>query len=263
MSHVTAPYPPGTPCWVDLIAPDQRLAVDFYRRVLHWEAEVLPHGSGHRTVFRFKGRPVAGINTIRNQDGSIPELSPAAVWTTCLATKDVDAAAEAVSVDGGAVLVPGADRTGISRTALVRDPSGAVFGLWQADAEAALPGAAFVGEVGSFAWNELYTADPAAVAPFYSTVLGIEVTPVESAPGIYVFTVDGRPVAALSDSENLPRSAYPTWLTYFAVADLDAARTELGRAGGSVLGDTFDTPLGRAGVARDPQGAFFGLVQLP
>lgn len=37
MPEVTAEhYQPGTPCWVDLMAPDQRAALDFYCGLFGW-----------------------------------------------------------------------------------------------------------------------------------------------------------------------------------------------------------------------------------
>ena len=37
MSPRTAPWPPGTPCFVDLMAPDVEAAGRFYGAVLGWE----------------------------------------------------------------------------------------------------------------------------------------------------------------------------------------------------------------------------------
>ncbi|MDP9397183.1 MAG: hypothetical protein M3P96_04880 [Actinomycetota bacterium] len=36
MSIRTSPWPPGVPCWVDLIAPDVAAAKAFYGAVLGW-----------------------------------------------------------------------------------------------------------------------------------------------------------------------------------------------------------------------------------
>lgn len=53
--------------------------------------------------------------------------------------------------------------------AVVADPAGAVFCLWEKKGHA---GAETVNEHGALTWNELVTPDPSLVAPFYAEVLG-------------------------------------------------------------------------------------------
>ena len=44
MSEVTTPYEPGTPCWVDLMVPDQQAALDFYGDLFGWSGRIGPPG---------------------------------------------------------------------------------------------------------------------------------------------------------------------------------------------------------------------------
>jgi uncharacterized protein len=51
------------------------------------------------------------------------------------------------------------------------------------------------------------------------------------------------------------------WMTYFAVADADAAAEAVRRAGGTVHREAFDVPgVGRIVIASDPGGAAMGLM---
>src|SRR5207248_6091067 len=61
MPEVTAPYAPGTPCWVDLAAPDQQAAIDFYSGLFGWTGQIGPPETGGYAVCELKGKPVAGI----------------------------------------------------------------------------------------------------------------------------------------------------------------------------------------------------------
>lgn len=61
MSDVTARYQPGTPCWVDLAAPDQQAAIDFYSSVFGWTGEVGPPETGGYAVCELDGKPVVSI----------------------------------------------------------------------------------------------------------------------------------------------------------------------------------------------------------
>jgi len=53
------------------------------------------------------------------------------------------------------------------------------------------------------------------------------------------------------------------WHVYFAVADADATAAKIKQAGGSIVAEPFDTPIGKMAVAADPQGAVFSLFQAP
>jgi predicted enzyme related to lactoylglutathione lyase len=52
-------------------------------------------------------------------------------------------------------------------------------------------------------------------------------------------------------------------MTYFAVADADAAAAAVGATGGTVLREPVDSPHGRLAVVADPWGAAFTVIRLP
>lgn len=162
MPDVTSPYTPGTPCWVDLLVPDQQAALDFYRDLFGWQGEAGSPETGGYAVCTLNGKPVAGIMTAMNPDGSKPDPAPPAAWTTYLATTDVSAAERAITDNGGQVTMSAMDVLTLGRMAVASDPTGAAFGLWQARD---FPGAGIVNEPGAVIWNEVNTTDPAAASP--------------------------------------------------------------------------------------------------
>ncbi|MFF7636478.1 VOC family protein [Kitasatospora sp. NPDC008050] len=262
MPDVTGPYAPGTPCWVDLMAPDQQAALDFYRDLFGWQGEVGPPDTGGYAVCTLNGKPVAGVMTAMNPDGSKPDPMPPTVWTTYLATADLDATQQAVTANGGQVMMPAMDVMTIGRMAVVSDPTGAVLGLWQARE---FTGAGVVNEPGALTWNELNTSDPKAAAAFYDKALGVDVEPMEGAEGYFGLSVDGRPVAGmqgLATIPGLPPGTPSHWLTYFAVDDTDSTVDALVRAGGNVLKPPFDMMAGRMAIVQDPQGGTFAVINV-
>ena len=49
-------YPPGVPCWIDLVQPDPQATEAFYRDLFGWEANPLAMGDGGGTwMFRVPG----------------------------------------------------------------------------------------------------------------------------------------------------------------------------------------------------------------
>ncbi|MFJ9411161.1 VOC family protein [Streptomyces sp. NPDC101393] len=260
MSDVTGPYAPGTPCWVDLMVSDQQAALDFYRDLFGWQGEVGPPETGGYAVCSLNGKPVAGIMTAMNRDGTKPDPTPPPVWTSYLATADVDATERKIVSNGGQVMMPGMDVMTLGRLSVASDPTGAVFGLWQAKD---FPGAGIVNEPGAIIWNELDTSDTDAASSFYSTALGITAAPMEGGGGYYALNVDGRTVGgmqALSNIDGLPTGTPSHWLPYFAVDDTDSTVDALIRAGGNVLKPPFDMMAGRMAVVQDPQGAVFAVI---
>lgn len=255
MPEVTEPYKPGTPCWIDLMVPDQQAALDFYRDLFGWQGEVGPPETGGYSVCTMEGKAVAGIMAAMSPDGG---PTPPTVWTTYLATADVDATVQKINAAGGSVMMPGTDVTTIGRMAVAADPTGGAFGLWQAGDFA---GAQLVNETGALLWNELDTTDVKAASAFYSAALGIEAAPMEGSEDYFSLSVDGRVVGGMQGMEHLPPGTPSHWLVYFAVDDTDSTVDALIRARGNVLVPPFDMVAGRMAVVQDPQGATFAVIK--
>ncbi|MEU0938886.1 VOC family protein [Embleya sp. NPDC005971] len=255
MPVVTNPYVPGTPCWVDLMVPDQQAALDFYRDLFGWQGEVGPPETGGYAVCSLNGKAVAGIMAAMSPDGGPP---PPTAWTTYLAAIDADATQEAIKKAGGRVIMPAMDVMTLGRMGVVAEPGGAVFGLWQARD---FGGSEVVNEPGAVIWNELNTGDVAATSAFCSTALGLEAAAMEGAEGYYALSAGDRVVAGMQDLTQLPPGTPAHWLTYFSVDDTDSTVDALVKAGGNVLKPPFDMMAGRMAVVQDPQGGAFAVIQ--
>lgn len=199
------------------------------------------------------GHDVAAIGQLPT-DRHLP-----AMWTTFLASDDVDLTAEMVRHCGGTVGVGPLDVDDAGRMVLASDPAGAVFGIWQA---APHMGKAITGVPRTPAWNELLTRDSVGVTKFYGTLFGYEEEPVASADVDYVtLHVKGHPVAGIHGvGTALPRDRGPHWLISFEVADTDEAVERVTDLGGHLLKPARNTPHGRVATVVDPEGAVFCLV---
>ncbi len=252
MPEITAPYAPGTPCWVDLMVPDQQAALDFYRDLFGWEGEPGGPETGGYAVCTFKGLPVAGIG---------PTMDPATptVWTTYLATDDADATMAKITKAGGQVMMPPMDVMDLGRMFVGVDPTGAAFGVWQ---HKEFIGAQLVNEPGGIAWNECLTRDPAAAGAFYAAVFGVGVEDMPGDMEYRTFQVGGRPVGGLFTMTDPQFTDIPPhWLTYFCVDDTDSTVDAAVKRGATVLMPAADTPFGRMSALRDPWGAVFSVIQ--
>ncbi|MCC9311041.1 VOC family protein [Kitasatospora sp. RB6PN24] len=258
MPVVTTPYTPGTPCWVDLAAPDQQAAIDFYKDLLEWQGEKGPEEFGGYAAMTLNGKAVAGIMAAAPMNGNPP---PPTAWTTYLSTDDADAAAARVGTNGGKVLFGPMTVGTVGRMFVAADPAGAVFGVWQ---PLDFFGAEIVNEPGAVIWNELDTNDIAGAKAFYQAALGIEIAPMEGPEGMpeyFALNVGGKTVGGAQSLANHPEGTPPHWAVYFAVDDAGSTVDAAVRAGGSVLVPAMDTPVGTMAALTDPQGAPFWVIK--
>ncbi|MBH0780296.1 VOC family protein [Nocardia bovistercoris] len=249
MPEITRVPPNGTPTWVDLGTPDHRRAMAFYAAVFGWEFEEGPAETGYYTLCLLRGEPVAALAPNPDPDAT------AFWWNLYFATDDCDAAVERVTSSGGTVAVPPEDVMDQGRLAIVLDPTGAQFGLWQGKAHI---GARIVDEPGSIVWSELATARADAAREFYTAVFDFTLEPMSGFDYTVLRRPDGHPIGGIQGE---PSAAATYWSTYFEVEDTDAALARVTEAGGTVVLTAKDTPFGRIAVARDPFGADFTLIR--
>ncbi|WP_149180334.1 VOC family protein [Streptomyces sp. TRM49041] len=245
---------PGTPCWVSLMVHGLDATQEFYGELFGWDFQPGPQQLGPYVRGLLDGKEVAGIGQLP-ADRDLP-----IAWTTYLASDDADDTAESIHCSGGTVAVGPLDAGDAGRMVICSDPSGAVFGVWQA---ADHLGTAVAGTHGTPVWNELLTQETDSVAKFYRTVFGYELDPLVSADMDFVtLLVEGRPVAALRGVGNaLPRDRGAHWMTWFEVTDPDASARQVVDLGGRVLHAPHDVAGGRRATVADPEGAVFTIVR--
>jgi predicted enzyme related to lactoylglutathione lyase len=262
-------YPPGVPCWVETWQPDAGAAARFYTELFGWEAEdtMPPDSPGSHFMCRLRGRDVAAIGS-RPPGGAPP---PVPVWSVYVQVKSADDAAAKVTGAGGSVVIVPFDSLDGGRMAIVADPAGAAFGLWQPSEHA---GAQLVNEPGAWAMSQLSTRDSDGAKAFYGAVFGwgadtfdmgeSEIT-LWRLPG-YEGGEPGQPVprdvigvmAPMSPGDDAP----PQWGVNFWVDDADATAAKAAELGGKVVVPPFDTSVGRDTVLADPQGAVFSVSKV-
>jgi uncharacterized protein len=151
------------------------------------------------------------------------------------------------------------------RMAVIADPTGAVFGVWQAGASI---GATLVNDPGCLTSNELSTSDPASASEFYSGLFGWRFDEQDTQGGPPYWTIFHGGAARGANGgmhELLPgqrEAGVPAhWMPYFTVASVDGALATSAEAAGACAAGPIDIPPGRIAVLQDPQGAFFGIFE--
>ncbi len=247
-------YPQGSPCWIDLGTSDLEAAKSFYAGLFGWDTPPGDPQYGGYTLAHKGPDAVAGLGPLM-----APEQSVA--WNSYFAAADCDATLAAVTAAGGAVVAPGMDIGDQGRMAVCADPTGAVFGIWQAGV---FPGAQVATEPDTWSWNELRTTDAAGAASFYATVFGVE-TEVGDVGGVEytLLKVDDRRVAGIMSMTGLfPPDVPAHWMTMFSVAELEESTATVEKLGGQSIGPVGEAEgIGRWIAVADPQGGMFTIVQ--
>ena len=244
-------WPAGTPCWVDLGAPDLASSIAFYQAVLGWSFVDTGEEFGHYSLAQVDGHSAAAIGP--KQDPGQPTA-----WTVYLASDDADSTAAAVTANGGTVLVAPFDIPGTGRMAVAMDTAGAAFGIWQ---QAGMIGAEIYNEPGGLAWTDARLTDPDSARRFYSAVFGYRYESLAGAPEHYTLFYQQDALLGGIGGMMDPAAGLPShWLPYFSVADADAAAAAATQAGGALQSPLMDSPFGRMAFMSDPDGAFFALV---
>src|SRR3954451_7728860 len=156
----------GVPCWVAAVHPDPDAAAAFYGELMGWETEDLMPADSPESyiVCRLRGRDVAGL--VSNGPAPAP---PKALWGTHVWVDSADATADAARQAGDTVIAKPFDSPGGGRVAVLADPSGAAFCLWEPQER---HGAQLVNEPSAWAMSLLSTPDPEAATDFYGALFG-------------------------------------------------------------------------------------------
>jgi uncharacterized protein len=250
-------HEPGTFSWVELLTPDIDAGKRFYAELFGWEWEENPVGDGSTySISKIDGKSVTGGYS------PPPEQETPPNWLSYVTVESADEAAEKAKELGGQVYAGPFDVLEAGRMAVLADPTGAVFSVWQPNQHI---GSEIVNVPGALTMTQLNTSDPETAASFYSDLFGWRIEQLDTGGGPPYWGIsraDGRlngGMMPLPDGEGMVSH----WLAYFVGTDLDADAKKIEELGGTVAVPPTPIPSGRFAVAQDPQGAFFALFEGP
>lgn len=236
----------GTFLWADLSAYRPQTARKFYSDLFGWAVPPQEYA-----IASYGNVPVAGLFQMPEKfiDMGMPSF-----WMSYIAVNNVETAIETARLHGGKVEIGPADFEGGGRYALIRDPLGAGFTVYEGRAlDGALTG------TGGRRGHALFVSDAAAVMPFYAALFGWSFGASDS--GTRQILNRSHVIAHLHE---IPDPAIRGKEQYWAIL-FDAppqAPDRIRSLGGQVVA-TVTLPEGPATVARDPDGAAFFTLQTP
>lgn len=258
---------PGSFIWYELMTTDPNAAARFYGAVVGWKIadRADPGGSpgmDYRSILRGDGGMAGGVLRLTEDTlshGARPQ------WLGYLHVEDVDGALRAIEADGGATHLPKMSLP-VGDIAMAADPMGTPFYVMRPVPPPGKPDA--VSDVFDptatqhVRWNELASPDLARAKAFYARHFGFQFNDVMNMGpmGDYCF-IDHHGVRLGAMMQKPPESPIASWLFYFGVPSVAAAKRAIEAGGGAVQMGPHQVPGGDwIVVATDPQGAPFGCV---
>jgi|SRR5581483_7815131 len=248
----------GSFCWIELATTDQAAAKTFYSGLFGWSPKDMPMGPDFiYTLFQLEGRDAAAGYTIRAEELA-QGLPPH--WMIYVSVDNADATAKRAAELGGYLIEPPFDVGTFGRMAVIQDPTGAIFSIWQPKEGI---GIQISGTDGTLCWADLNTKDRDGARKFYAELFGWEIAAEKNDPSGYMHIKNGEDfIGGMMPAEHQNPNAPPHWLAYFQVSDCKASAAKAKQLGATLyMEPMFMENVGTMSVVADPQRAVFALFQ--
>ena len=257
MANIDA-HPAGSFCWIELHTSDQNAAKSFYNALFGWEAHDNPMGpDSYYTEFKLQGREAAaGCSLLPDERSeSIPPY-----WMIYITVENADVAVAKAQDLGGKPFGPAFDVMDAGRMAIIKDPTGAVFCIWQASKNV---GIRIAHVHGTLCWADLSTHDVKRASDFYSGLFGWQVAADPKDTSGYLHIKNGEHfIGGIPPTKYSQPGVPPHWLAYFSVDDVDATANKAKDMGAKLFLPPMSMEgVGRMSVIADLQGAVFAIFK--
>jgi predicted enzyme related to lactoylglutathione lyase len=256
---VVEKHAPGSFCWVELGTTNSKAAKAFYSALFGWQPNDVPMGPEQfYTMLQLGGKDVGAMYEL---DQNMRAMGIPAHWMLYVAVSSADEAAAKAKALGATVMKEPFDVFEAGRMAVIQDPTGATFSIWQANKNA---GIELAGEPNALCWSELWTSDKTKAIDFYTKLFGWTTKASVDSPMDYTeISNQGQPMGGILPIMKEWGNVPPAWLPYFMVNNCDATVAKVNQLGGSTKMPPTDIPkVGRFAVVADPQSAVFQIIQM-
>jgi predicted enzyme related to lactoylglutathione lyase len=227
----------GMPCWVDVAVANEEeheAKRAFLSALFDWTWQLGEPEMGNYALAMSQDLPVLGLMQMEGAQG---------VATSYFSTSNIDDAIARATDDGATVVVPRMDVTDLGSMAVLVDPVGAAFGLWQ---PGTFHGFGVMHEANAPGWFDESSEDPARATEFYLKLSGHQLVTPDA--GMAVLTNGDNWYASLTKVEGEPAR----WMPIYVVDSLERAREVITRHGGAILVEEMPVPGSAICVFTEP-----------
>jgi predicted enzyme related to lactoylglutathione lyase len=226
------------PCWIDIMVANEEQHHDtraFLSALFDWTWELGTPETGFYAMATVNGAAVLGLGQMEGATGAM---------TTYFATSSVEEAIAKATALGATVVMPAMQVMTAGTMAVLLDPSGATYGLWQADQFAGF-GAMY--EVNAPGWFDHVSADPQRDGEFYAALSGHQLTSMEG--DMRILQRGEQWYASVSYAQNDEKAQ---WKPIIVVDSLERIHETVPRHGGAIVVPEMPVPGSAICVFSEP-----------
>ena len=232
--------------WHELMTPDASAAHAFYSKAIGWKSQPWEEDSSY-VMFAAARGPVGA--TVNSSDGTAPH------WLPYIGTGDIEATIELAKQNGGSVVAEIDTLSSGSRYAVLQDPYGTAFGVYESAEEY---GKFSAPQPGEHSWHELMSGDGAGAFEFYAELFGWDKVDEMDMGEMGKYLIYGFGDLPFGGIMTAPPGSPKTWLSYVHVKDVNQTAKKAKSAGAKIANGPMEVPGGDWIVQLiDPQGALF------
>ncbi len=223
--------------WTDLSTFDLEVAKTFYSNVFGWE--YFGNGEGYFMAMA-SNQEASGLYETPEK---FRQMNMPSFWMSYIQVENLEQTVKKAKESGGIIELVDTEQQ-IGKIALIRDPSGAGFTVYEGNQL----NARTQNTIGTMVWNDLFVSDASLVIDFYKHIFDWQI--VESDYERYlIYNSNQENISAIQQISNEIKGKHEYWAVYFAVANLEETKQKVIANNGKViyedsnsvlLGDPFD-----------------------
>jgi len=228
----------GMPSWIDVAVETEEQDHDlraFLTALFDWTWDLGGPETSFYSIASSNGAPVLGLFCFEGARGAA---------TTYFTTSDVGATIERATELGATVMMPASQVMDLGHTAVLTDPTGATFGLWQ---PGTFHGFGVQYEPNAPGWFDHASSDPQKAGEFYAGLTGFTLTNMEG--DMRILQNGEQWFASVSNGQE---GDTPQWKPIFVVDSLKRIRETVPRHGGAILIEEMPVPGSALCIFTEP-----------
>ena len=215
----------NNPIFADLSSYSPKDSITFYERVFDWsyykEYDYYTAYQGNDQIVGLYETPI-----------KFKQMRMPSFWMTYFKVESVEQTVDKASAMGGIIEMTD-EIPGYGKVALIRDPQGSGFTVYEGDI---LSNTRTQNTVNTLIWNELHISDPSKILPFYQAIFNWEIIE-QSEDTLNVLNGNKEHICDIMIIPNDLKGKFEYWICTFKVDDLQASKKIILKNGGSLIID--------------------------
>lgn len=230
--------------WTDLSTFNLSIGKQFYQNVFGWDYH---QSDENYHIAYIKNFEASGLYLMPDK---FQKINMPSFWMSYIQVQNVnETVLKAKNANGIVEVVDHID--GFGKIALIRDPSGAGFTIY----EGTQLNSRTTETLNTMVWNELFVSNSPMVIPFYKSIFDWKIVP-DNYDRYLILNSQDEPISAIQEIDNSIKGKHEYWGVFFKVSKLEIAKRKVKENGGKISyeSETFTLCL-------DPFQAMFHIIE--